>query len=590
MGEYKRVLGRHIRKGLKYPIGAFDIETIPRKKGESALYGLYADGFLKYEDDSEFYRCRTLQDLWDRIISRKNVILYAHNFRGYESNYLLDVIPRDQKMQVILQGDNSVIGFILEFEDGIIEIRDSLALIPMPLKKATKAFGTTAKGDIGLGKGEIYDPDNKEHQEYCKNDVQCTIEIVQKCIEMQGKLYGCGIGWTAASTAMAAWRSTIPRGYKYHRLPKYQEIFCREGYYGGFVYPGQVSHKHGETISIDRNAAYAAVMMQPFPVGKGRYTTIFEEDKLGIYEIKVRNEGKFPVLPYRTKNNLMWPQGTFKTICTSEEIAYARTLGIDIEIEEGLVWDKVEFPFELFLKQCEFLEYQYPDLKEFIKLLRNALYGKFGSKFTVYEARVTDEILEGWKMKVDPVTGEITSNLWLREKENEAEHIQPHWAAFVTARQRLWLFKTIHTVGVDSVYYCDTDSVKAEANRVRQCIEEGLLDINHQKYGACKIDEHYKWFQCLGPKVYHGELLDGSSKMRAKGVSGKYLSTMLFDDAYRGVYKEVKFVDGSANSTFVRMKRGLPMQREIARKMTNRLNSKSWNFREDGTVSPIYLK
>lgn len=581
MTSFKPSLGHSIKKGLNYPIGAFDIET-------RGLYGDYLDGFLKYEDDETFYRCPTLQSLWERIIARKNVILYAHNFKGYESNYLVDIIPSTQKMQIILQGDTSIIGFILEFEDGIIEIRDSMALLPMALKAATKAFNTTAKGDIGLGEDVIYEPTNLEHIEYCKNDVLCTIEIVGKIIELQQAIYGCGIGWTTASSAMAAWRTSIPQGKKYYRLSKHQELFCREGYYGGFVYPGRDVHVHHDVISIDRNAAYAAVMRKPYPIGRGRFVVSFEEGKLGMYEVKVFNRGKFPCLPFKDHGSLTWPQGKFTTIVTSEEIEFARKIGIEIEIVEGLVWDTTERPFLEFIDQCERIEFEEPKKKPFIKLLRNGLYGKFGSKLFVNEACLSDELLEGWTPSVNPETGLFNFKLWMHEKENDAPYILPHWAAFVTARQRLWLFETIMTVGVEHVFYCDTDSVKAHGPRVRECIANGLIDMENH-YGGSKVDEIYEWFQCLGSKVYHGKLIEGGVKMRAKGIPTRYLSTALFDDAYRLEFENVEFKKGAANGTFVRMKRGLPMQRSISRKMTNRLNSKAWNYHKDGSISPIIL-
>lgn len=593
MRNFKQALGHKLQKPLKYPIGAFDIET-------HGLFGTYLDGFLKYEDDPTYYRCRTMEDLWQRITFRKNVILYAHNFRGYESNYLIDIIPPTQKLQVILQGDTQVIGFILQFEDGEIELRDSLALVPMGLGEAAKAFRTpTQKGDIGLKKGEVYDPSNSIHQEYCMDDVQVTIELVKRIIELQNTVYGCGIGWTSASTAMAAWRSTIPKGKTYHRMSKANELFCREGYYGGFVYPGLDTHVHDDIVSIDRNAAYAAVMRGAYPVGKPEYTVDFVGGLLGMYEVKVHNEGKFPVIPYRSKQGLLWPQGSFTSIVTSEEVSYARSLGIDVDILEGLVWNHVEYPFLEFIDNCERVEFGDPDKKSAIKLNRNGLYGKFGSKLIVYEACMTEENLEGWTPLIDPITGNIQFNLWTREKENDACYIQPAWAAFVTARQRQWLFETIHTVGLEHVRYCDTDSVKADGWRVRECIDQGLIDTENH-YGGSKIDEEYVWFQCLGSKVYHGELTEACYqellkknpdadrvKARSKGISNKYHSTKLFEDTASGIYEPVRIE--TANSTFVRMKRGLPMQRTISRKMTNRLNSKAWKFHNDGGISPIIL-
>jgi hypothetical protein len=576
-----RALRRHVKKAVEQTIGAFDIET-------DGLFGPYLDGFLKYEDDDLYYRARTMSEMLDHILKRANVILYAHNAKGYEFNYLLDEI-RERKIpiDIILQGDNGVIGIIITTEEGRIELRDSLALIPMSLDKAAKAFKTqTQKGDIGLKEGETYDPSSSTHQQYCRDDVQVTIEVVKAKIDTTMNIYGCGIGYTAASTAMAAWKTTIPNGHSYWRLPHHLEVFCREGYYGGFVYPGRDIHIHNDVISIDRNAAYAAAMREGVPVGKARFVSEYEKDKPGMYECKVTaNHVDLPCIPRRNKNILEWPLGSFKTIITSMEIDFARKHGYEIEIEEGLVWDKLEYPFDDFVKLCESVERNEPDKKPSVKLDRNALYGKFGSKFEVTEVRFCEEPPDDsgeWIPLVDGETGVINFNLWCKDKVNDAEYINPHWAAWITANERLWMFKTMMLVGMEYVRYGDTDSVKADGFRVRELIKEGKLTIS-DKYGDCKIDEEYEWFQCLGPKVYHGKLVEGKCKMRAKGIPMRGLSSDLFTDAYKEVFEQVSFP--SSHSTFVRMKNPhLPIKKEVSRCITNFRNSATWKVDKEGNV------
>lgn len=606
-----RAIRHHVKKSFEFPIGAFDIETVPPigKSAEYALFGDYADGFLKYEDDNTFYRARTMKEMLEIILKRPNVILYAHNAKGYEFNYLIDEI-REMKLNVhiIMQGESGIIGMIIDLgEEGKIDIRDSLALIPMGLGKATKAFQTpTQKGDIGLQEGEIYDPDNQEHVDYCKSDVQSTIEIVQAKIQTTFDIFGCGVGYSAASTAMSAWKTTIPKGHSYWRMPHHFEKFCREGYYGGFVYPGHDIHIHEDVISIDRNAAYAAAMRCGVPTGKPRYVTAYEEGKPGMYEcfIKADKSVQIPCIPHRKKNILEWPIGRFKTIITSMEIDFARSKGYDIRIEEGLVWDQFEYPFNIFLDLCEDIEMNEPDKKPSVKLDRNSLYGKFGSKFEVKEICLSEDFLEDdWIPLVDEDSGIINFFLWTRNKENDAEYINPHWAAWITAYERLWMFETMVLVGMEHVRYGDTDSVKADGFRVNELIQNGSITISN-KYGDCKIDEEYDWFQCLGPKVYHGLLTKPvckkphicpnnnhvcRHKMRAKGIPSKSLSGDLFEQAYLGNFPKTSFV--SSNGTFVRMKNPLLiMQKEVSRCMTNFRESQTWKVDENGLVHQPYVE
>ena len=649
--KFKKVLKHQIKRQFEQVIGAFDIETIPSaewiknfpkhqkehptaKMSDGAMFGDYSDGFLKYDDDPTFYRAESMYDLTKQILSRGNVILYAHNARGYEFKYLLKVFQEyypDLGMQCILSGESHIIALIIPHEEGKIELRDSLALIPMTLKSACEKLKTEhQKGDIDFANGHSYDRDNPIDVSYCKNDVQCTIEIVQKIIDLTYEVFGTGIGFTTASTAMACFKATIEPGFTYHRMSKRVEEFCRSGYYGGFVYCGRDVHEHKDIISVDRNASFAASMRDGVPVGPGRLVLREEPGKLGIFRCRVfaPSDIAIPCVPIKTIDGLKWPIGTFETIITTDEMTFAREQGYTIIPVKGIIWDIVEYPFNDIVDKCERIEIEQPELKEFIKLIRNALYGKFGTKFISKEVVIgMPDDPEGWAPLCDERTGELSAYCWYKLVENDSEYIMPHWAAFITARARLWVFKTMLAVGMEYVRYGDTDSVKADADAIKAAVREGRIEVccpkkdlpyaskwvqeyvqgglitTEVKYGSCKVDEEYSWFQTLGPKVYHGELTNGKQKMRAKGIPMSKLSHKIYFMAYDGLrsghdstdegFKEKYFPREhfrSSNSTMVLLKKpNSTIDRQVQRSLTNFAASKTWLVTADGCIYPPSL-
>jgi hypothetical protein len=591
-------------------IGAFDIET-------NGVYGNYLDGFVKYEDDDTYYRASTMGNMLDILLSRWDVILYAHFGQGYEFNYLKDeLIGRDLECDAIIQGDSGLIGMVIKDESHKIELRDSYALIPMGLGKATQAFKChTQKGNIGLGEGYIYNPLNERDVLYCKMDVQATIEIVQAFENIVDDLFGCGFGWSTASTALHTWKTTlIPRitaeqvlrdpslkeqkGQAYWRMTESQEKFCREAYYGGFVFPGSDIHKHDDVISIDRNAAYAAAMRIGVPIGKPKQYMTYQEGKLGIYQVEVTSDetATIPCVASKINGTLLWAKGEYQTYITSVEMEFASKHGYHFEVISGLVWDEVAYPFNAFVDKCEKVEVEEPDKKPVSKLMRNGLYGKFGSKILTKDVRICKNSPgEDWVPLRNEETGEFQLNIWENTKESTAEYIQPHWAAFITAYERLWMWDVMDKVGMKYVRYGDTDSVKADGWRVHQLIKEGKIEISN-KYGDAKIDEEYTWFQSLGPKVYRGVLKDGSNKFRAKGIPTKYLNHKLYDDAYESPEKMETVEFMSANKVLTRLKnQKLGMKKQgkrkdgstfegVQRKLTDYRKSKTWKVDEKGRV------
>jgi len=621
-------------------IGAFDIETTNFDDNfkEHPEEIIFLDAFVKFEDEENYHRATNKSELMSILLSRDNVIIYAHNGSKFDFNFLLEDLYQINiqrksngeelyKIETILQGESNVIQIKID----TIELRDSLALIPMSLPEATKAFKTkTQKGDIGLAKGVKYDVNNLQHQRYCKDDCQATIEIVKAVMDICWDYFECGIGLSTASTALNCFRSKMPKGKKYWRMSKQVEEFCRKAYYGGFVYPGPTMQPHKETISIDRNASFAASMIDHggMPVGDPSISDEVFSDRPGIYRCRVKVEKPdLPIIPYRGKHGLMWPIGEFITYLTNEEILFARCHGYEIDVELGFVWSKYEQVFEEIVNFCQLQEYSNPEIKPFIKLIRNGLYGKFGTKFVNRELLWEEPLnSEEWIPLTDG-RGHINPFIWTREKENDAEYINPHWAAFITARARMWMMQTMLKVGMDNVFYGDTDSVKADKNAVLEAIKRGYIGIGMTekdikecpkeimdvikeskiditpRYGAAKVDEVYVKFQSLGPKVYHGIIAgNGKAKTRAKGIPMRLLSRQIFEETFDVITQECynkkerheKLPEvriHSTNKTMARMKNPAKgISRAITRKLTDFMSSETWRVEPDGSIHQPYIK
>jgi len=615
-------------------IGSFDIETTSfNDEFENTPEEIeFLDAFLKFEDEDFYHRAKNKTDLMRILLERENVIIYAHNGGRFDFNFLLEDLYQiniDRKLkgeellkiETIVQGESNVI----QIKIGTVELRDSLALIPMSLKEACKAFKTpTQKGDIGLKDGEKYDANNLEHQFYCQADCQATIEVVKAVMDMVWKYFECGIGLSTASTALNCFRSKMPKGKKYWRMARALEEFCRKGYYGGFVYPGKTMQVHGPTLSADRNASFGASMIDHggMPVGNPSISDEISADKPGIFRVWVKAEKPdLPIVPYRGKLGLMWPVGSFRTYLTNEEILFARDHGYEIEVELGYVWPKYEQVFQEIVAFCEEQEYTNPEIKPLIKLIRNGLYGKFGTRFINRELRWEEpDDPEEWTPLTDG-RGHVNPFIWTREKENEAEYIMPHWAAFITARARMWMMKTMLAVGIENCFYGDTDSVKADQEAVLEAIRAGKIEIGmtekdirecpdfimraireagidiSPRYGTAKVDEVYSEFQAMGPKVYHGVLAGSDkTKTRAKGIPMRLLTREFYQESFAIIMEECyndkerhkrlpEIKIHSTNKTMARMKDGTKgISRGIKRRLTDFLSSSTWDVQPDGSI------
>ena len=583
---------KRFAKGRKLlPLATFDIETTLIGHGELRfLYACVYDGLMYAFYDNA-------ADLVQHFYEHPGYRYYAHNGSRFDFSFLMDELTavarlEEYKIDPIVQGEDRLIGLIIK--DGkktLFELRDSLPLLPMSLKEATAIYAETQKGDIGLGDGVCFDRTNNDHIDYLRRDVLGLYEVLENFQKLVHLLFNTTIGFTSGATALAAWRATIPHGHCYYRLHEYFENFARTAYYGGYVYPGADIDEHRDVVVLDYNAAYAARMREGVPGGHHFETCEYYPDRPGIYHVivNVTKTLKRPPLPYRTsKGGVVWQTGTFDTTVTSIELEYALTQGCKFQVLSGVVWERLEYPFNEFLEKCERFELEDGGVhKAVAKNMRNPLYGKFGTKPIAknYYIQLDNILPVDTEWLVNEETGEIKNYVYAKWEKNKSDCIFPHWAAWITAGQRIELLQAMNTLGTP--LYGDTDSVFCYRSDFDRAVASGAL-VTGKKYGMLKLEKELKIFNSFGPKNYHAITIDGEYYGKVKGIPRKLLSLQHYEKYNPLNPPEVEF--HSVRSAFMSMTQpDRPLTVKRKRKLSSLVNSDGWKL-NGLLISPLHVE
>lgn len=604
---------RKVRKPLTHEIyrekyleliAACDLET-------DGLGGKLLDACVVLDGDPTYYHFNDIGKLFQFFREHARYTFYFHNGAGYDFSYfaeeILDLGEREPiRTLLVKQGQARVIGMKLVFpgkgnQKRTVTLKDSLPQLIMSLKKAAEYFAPEfPKLDIGLAEGETYDPSNPEHVAYLHRDCDALLAVLKRYYSLIDDTFGVSPGWTAGSTAVHAWKAHIPEGIVYYRCQPQDEEEIRHGYYGGYCYPGHDILLHHDVVSIDINAAYAAAMRKGVPVARTpvRCSTPeeFEEFRhlYGVWEViaTIPKSIPFPIVPSRDRHgNMRWATGRFKTWITSQEIVYSEARGCRFDILRGYGYRNLEYPFNDFLQKCEYLELALGGaVKQLIKTVRNAFYGKFGSKLEDSRLEIMRQFPDDEKYRplINPETGEIVQYLVEFMEENNSNYVMPIWATYITMWERLFLFDLIEAVGPEHVFYCDTDSIKGDASAILSLLERGVVSCE-PGYGNVKVDEQYEWFQCLGAKNYRGKLVTGEYIGKIKGIPKNALYALNHFLAAHGQTTQAMF--SSVNGVLPRLKdETTPMVTRRARTLGNVDHSASWVKSKEGLLRPIHVE
>jgi hypothetical protein len=198
------------------PIAVLDIET-------DGLGGAYIFGGYMLEGDDTLHPLPTAESCVDAIFKHRGYTWYAHNGGEYDYQYLLPALldaieDRGCDVTPIVRGGRTIIGFTIREGHHKYELRDSYALIPLPLREVAATYAPEfQKGDIGIKNGTTFDPTQPAHMAYLLYDL---LGLKYALLAFDQLLFGQLLThprWSASGTALLAWRQTLDRAYRRNR-------------------------------------------------------------------------------------------------------------------------------------------------------------------------------------------------------------------------------------------------------------------------------------------------------------------------------------------------------------------------------------
>jgi len=473
-------------KTASYPAQCIWVDTETRSEdignGESRHHLVF--GWACYRrviqhqkwSEPQWLRFTTVDEFWDFCISkcRKKTAMwmFAHN-AAYDFTVLKSwtVLPlRGWELRAAVIDSPPFIAYWRRHSQ-TIRMLDTLNVWKVSLAKIGEKVGLPKlEHDLKWG-------DREKDDAYGKRDVEI---IMVASLYWWAWLKQHDLGGSAATIASQAFKT-----YRY-RFLKHDVLIddnvtalelARDSYHGGRTEVFRLGEIKGPLYLLDVRSEYPTVMMREnYPtILRGVYGGFSIDGLSGLLErycvvADVDIETDEAAYPYKASSPLLFPTGSFRTVLTSGELAYALRNNHIQQIYQAAVYDRAP----LFTEYIEVLSTLRQDALDEgdsfgawnLKYLMNSLYGKFGQRGR--KSRIVDHIEDLFVRTWDEIDGETGRHYRMRQLagvieqhwiEGESAYSHPAIAAHVTGHGRLYLWDLIKTAGSEAVLYCDTDSV-----------------------------------------------------------------------------------------------------------------------------------
>ena len=519
-------MARGKKKGER-TLAVVDSETDPFLFGrvpKPFSWGFYEKGnYVDFVDD-KLSTCT--EKLLDYLIGRTDpLLIYAHNGGKFDFFFFMEH-GAIENPALIINGRIVKACFL-----GIHEIRDSYAIMPLPLKKMVdKENGSKLDIDYAKLEKEVRHLHMPEILKYQKQDCIVLFGYVEKFRERFGDKLTVG---SAAITELE----------KFHPVSRQNtshDIQFRPFYFGGRVEcfeAGKISAPPGRKLKIyDVNSMYPGAMRSfDHPTG-ARYVALKDIGNKfnkrtgdikgfgGVYFMRFvgRNDN---ALPRRNDETgilqFNHPYGEF--FACSHEIKAACELGLItvdkiIDVFVPCNYQRFEAFVDTFGAEKILAKQNGDDAGEiFSKLILNSAYGKFGSnanefkEWYIYDDQADDAEkikFEEWRDSHPTIRGgkdgkaisrgaEMVHDygrfeIWQAPNPSDRGFFDVAVAASITSAARSMLLRAIRAA--ERPLYCDTDSLV--------CLGLSGVEIDDYKMGAWKFEGSTDAIYIAGKKMY----------------------------------------------------------------------------------------
>lgn len=287
-------------------------------------------------------------------------------------------------------------------------------------------------------------------------------------------------------------------------------------FYGGRTEAFKRGYTNAKLYLYDVNSLYPYSMKNVFPDPNSlrityKNTQQYILDYHGISRVKIQTPLNidYPFLPVRTKDKLIFPLGTFEGWYTHIELRKALELGYKIvKVMETHYYKKTMRPFDGYVDDLYNKRQQYKGspMQLVVKLLLNALFGKFGQSYR----GITN--LKPFNLTIDDINKldkfeRIGQFIATKEDKRPSAFCIPVWAAYITGYARIHMHPLLVKY---SALYSDTDSLITEHK-----IEQG------SRLGELKLENTLKTAYIIKPKMYMFMNEDDECIVKIKGVGTK---------------------------------------------------------------------
>ncbi|KAJ1985981.1 hypothetical protein EDC05_006455 [Coemansia umbellata] len=284
-------------------------------------------------------------------------------------------------------------------------VMDLCRILNMPLARACKAFKceqqklsldhSVVQSMFMKGELESYIKNNYDKiKEYNLMDVKSLAELYFKTKNEIDRL--CDVNIQAHKTLAGMSYRIFQKLNKDENIPIHgdsERNAIRQAVVGGRAQIFQVGEFNSEPLCcIDCVSLYPYVMLNNvFPLGDSQFTEEYEQNKIGVYKIKIMTQPQIKIMPQRDEKTakLDWNKQQISTCATSQDIDTLKKHGCEVKVKYGFYWDEdIDRLFQSYFeplveekkKQDELKdqgsdEYN-PAVRELCKLLMNSLSGK----------------------------------------------------------------------------------------------------------------------------------------------------------------------------------------------------------------------
>lgn len=504
---------------------AIDIET--SSQGELLDIGVW-DGTS--ESGHFYFWCRSWEEFFIYLMQvETDCRVIAHNGFGFDfitfNQWFLDNRKKygiaDEDV-IYLSSESLLVAMIIRKSGIQYTLLDTMRFFPgQSLQKLAESFLGESKDDVPedfISRMEDYKVIHRQsYYAYLKKDCEILYNVYAIFRQQINDFQDIGeLGMSAGSTALKTFRRWLFKNHpdeKIFSAPSEYQDFANHCLRGGLtLYVGDGTHKNHLYESVnhyDVVSMYPSVMrFVPVPTAPMVYT-----DKLVTDGLRIRpgwyladfeqTKGRVPILYGITGDMPIWKgQGIFCHF----ELQFLQRYGV-FQIHDGVCYTDYCFPFETYFDELLALRLQAKHEKlsakaHALKILANALYGKFGQKATReiiaitsdrdwYESYLHAQLLDFADSGITEYA--VSDDYVIYGVESQSTAFSNRFVgAMVTALARLKLGLLLNAY---PAIYCDTDSIFTQ-HQLDSCF------IGNQPGDFEKSDKSPASMICLGKKSY----------------------------------------------------------------------------------------